>query len=143
MLEKIWRLSQYQDLRRECMYLRRQIERLDARLHMHGQNINGMPGAGGGCRDVLGDTVTELLTVRQQLQERECESAREMRRITDWINAVPDVHMRGILHRRYISGWSWRRIGMDMGVDETTARRQHNVFLKRYEVLPEKPDEMR
>lgn len=135
------RLSQYQDLRRECAYLRRQIERLDAQLHMHGQNMNGMPRASG-SRDVLGDTVTELLTVRQQLQEREHESAAEMRWITGWINAVPDAHMRGILHRRYISGWSWRRIGMDMGVDETTARRQHNVFLKKCGALPEKPDEM-
>ncbi len=141
MQEKIRRLSQYQDLRRECMYLRRQIERLDARLQMHGQNMNGMPRAGGG-RDVLGDTVTELLTVRQQLQERECESAREMRWITGWINAVPDAHMRGILHRRYILGWSWRRIGVDMEVDETTARRRHNEFLKKCEALPEMPDSM-
>lgn len=139
MQDKIRWLNQYQDLRRECRYLRRQIERLDARLGMHGQPMDGMPRAKGGSHDALGDAATELVAAKQQLQARERESAQAMRCITAWINAVPDAHIRGILMRRYISGWSWQRIGMDMDVDERTVRRHHNDFLAAA-TLPEKPE---
>lgn len=140
--DKVMWLERYRDLQRECKYARNQIERIDTRLGVHGIRSDGMPRGKGGVHDAMADAVVELVAARHKLQELEMDSARAMRQIIDWITAIADPHIRGILMRRYISGWTWQRIGTDMELDETTVRRHHNDFLEGCGPVPEKPEIM-
>ena len=135
-------LERYRDLKRECVYARGLIEQIDTRVSAHGVRIDGMPKRKGGSHDSMADSVIELVNAQQKLRELETESARAMREIIDWITAIDDPHIRGIMMRRYISGWTWQRIGTDMELDETTARRHHNDFLEVCGPVPEKPERM-
>lgn len=132
-------LNEYRELEAEIRHLRRLLIRMESRLQGMASGGDGMPRGKGGVHDALGDGVAELVDVQARLQRRMVDSAAAMRRIVSSINAVPNAQMRNILLRRYVSGWSWRRIGVDMGIDETTAMRRHNRFFAAVQDMQDKP----
>lgn len=52
------------------------------------------------------------------------------------INAVPNKDERIVLYYRYLKNFTWGRIGMELGADESTVRRWHNRALA-HVVLPD------
>lgn len=54
------------------------------------------------------------------------------------INRVPDTDKRMVLRYRYIHGFTWERIGVELNADARTIRRWHGNALQ-HVVVPEEP----
>ena len=135
--DKIAWLSQYRIAQHERRYLKKLIAKIEAQSSAISSRLDGMPRGNRGIHDAMAESVVDLEATRQKLQELEAEIVRAMRQIVEWISTIPDTYTRAIFMRRYISNWTWLRIGVDLERDETTVRWHHNKYLESCDSIPE------
>lgn len=54
---------------------------------------------------------------------------KEIDRLEDWIDSIPDSLIRQIMQLRYRNGLGWGQIGQELGFDRTTIAKKHDIFL--------------
>jgi hypothetical protein len=125
-------LSQLYYLNREIEYLQNRIKELDYESTLRAHNITGMPKETD-IKDVVGDSVVEVLDLKKLLKEKEKKCFEELKKINIYINSVDDSQMRLILALRYINRLSWQQIAFSIGIngDGITERKKHDKFLKK------------
>lgn len=123
-------LSQLYYLNQEITRLQSRIYELETAATSTTRRITGMP-FGCGITDKTGRYATELTELKNELEGKLTECARELRRLTNYINSIEDSEMRQIMTLRYINGMSWQRVAFSINrYDEQYPRRKHNRFLK-------------
>ena len=128
-------LSQLYFLRREIEDGERRLEELKLAAAGKTSRITGMPPQLT-VKDCTTKYAADIAGVKEVLQESMQKCWRELKRLYQFINEIPDSQMRQIFVFRYLHNYSWQKIAFLMGEhDESYARRKHNQYLK----LPKKP----
>jgi len=55
---------------------------------------------------------------------------KEIKRLEEWIDSIPDSLMRQIMQLRYQNDLGWGEIGQELGYDRTTVSKKHDAFLE-------------
>lgn len=106
-------LNRLDRLRDETIELREQLRR-----RRNASAISAVPGphpgAIGGPGDPLGDAAVSAVEVEEQI-------LRNVLEMVELIDTAPKAHVRRVMRRRYIDGWSWGRIAGEMGYTDSAA----------------------
>lgn len=73
----------------------------------------------------------KIMLLEGELEERLLQLLDLQKQIEDVIAELDDVDLQMVLTYRYIKSLSWYKIGMELCVDESTARRWHDKALAR------------
>ncbi len=129
-------LSQLYYLEKEIKADRRRLEVLESKATSVTQNVTGMPG-GCGSGDKIGFYGTEIAEQRQLIETKMRQCIILQNKILRYINAIESSYFRQILTQRYIDCFSWTKIAMNVGGNNTadSIRKSHDRFLKTQIVL--------
>lgn len=86
-----------------------EVDRLMERLTSKSPSLSGMPHASG-AHDKIGENVPELVERKNQLQERIRKRTEARKRIQEYIDAVPDLHVQLIMQLRFVDLMSWQEV---------------------------------
>jgi len=125
-------LKQIYYLNKEVRMWQKELTRLQCQSFVKGQEITGMPFAGG-TSDRTGDLATEMREVEDIIRGKLAEIQVQRRKIIEYIDSVPDSIVRQIIFYRNVSCMSWRSVAMELGGDnsEDGVRMQYNRFFKK------------
>ena len=114
--EKKAYLSRYRDNEREIRRLREEIERWRSTAYAVGLRLSPTGGGGSGV-DRLQVNVEQLVQLQNRLARQYDERVRLREEIEDAIETVPEERLRLLLRYRYIDGWTWERISVELSYD--------------------------
>ena len=136
MREKVARLEQLKDLRREVDLLSQRIAELELAAQGGAGRITGMP-RGGRRWDRMGDYAAKIADLWDRLEARRWRCMELLGALYAFIDDIGDSLLRQIFTYRYIDGETWQRIAFLIGdSDEQFPRRLHNRYLQRPDVCP-------
>ncbi len=136
MREKVRRLEQLKELRREVDLLSQRIAELELAAQGGAGRITGMPRAGRRW-DRMGDYAAKIADIWDRLEARRLRCMELLGALYAFIDDIEDSLLRQIFTRRYIDGETWQRIAFLIGdTDEQYPRRLHNRYLMRPAVCP-------
>ena len=127
---KEW-LSQYRGLNPEIDSKREQVRQLQSRRDKYLSLVKGlsdMPRGSGGADWT--DIVAELTDALAELRVLVSEHLKMQQEIMRQINSIPNPQQRFILDCRYIQGWTWTKISVQLSVDRSTVWRIHGRALE-------------
>ena len=78
----------------------------------------------------------KIMEYEEEYQEQLYQLLRLQKQIDETIATVDEVDLRMVLTYRYIKSLSWYKIGAELCIDESTARRWHDKALTKV-TLPE------
>lgn len=79
-------------------------------------------------------TLEKIMLLEDELDERLVQLLDLQKQIEDVIAEVEDIDLQMVLTYRYLKSLSWSKIGMELSIDESTARRWHDKALARVSV---------
>lgn len=85
-----------------------------------GQNLDGMPHAPG-VKDKVGDLAIEIADLEAQMRCLKKEIKRTERRVSRFINTIPDEQVRLIFRLRFMRGLAWAEVAAVIGGRNTKA----------------------
>ncbi len=127
-------LSQLYWLNREIEKDRQALSELWGRAENVSPRFSGMPQAKG-RGDKTGSCAAQMADLEESIQRNMQRCFQEQRRLTDYINTLPDSFLRQVLSWRYIHCLSWTQVALRMGGGNTadSVRKSHDRFLRREE----------
>lgn len=129
-------LSQYYYLGKEIRADERRLKELEAKATSVTQKIKPTPG-GGGAGDKIGFYAPQIAEQKQliELKMRQCIILQN--KILKYINGIESSFMRQIFTHRYIDCYSWTRIAVNIGGNNTadSVRKAHDRFLYKLDSL--------
>lgn len=109
---------------------KRELERLQCKSLIKGQEITGMPFVTG-TSDKVGDLVTTMADIEAIIKGLLAKTQLERRKIMEYINHIDDSMMRQIIFLRNVSCMNWRQIANEIGNNtEDSIRMMYNRFIK-------------
>ena len=119
--EKGVTLRELQELYYLDELIRTQQERLETlreSADVHSPMLSDMPKAPG-ARDKIGDIVPLIADEEAQLNESIRSAAELRRRLTAYIDTLPNVRIRLIMIKRFIQQKTWQQVAAEIGGKET------------------------
>lgn len=99
-------LKRLDELAKDTKDLRAELSRLRNASEVSAVNYSGTGGNGG-----TGDPVAEAACSAADVEEQILHNVVDMMEIID---EVPQLHVRKVMRKRYIMGYSWRRIAEEL-----------------------------
>lgn len=128
------RLKRYLDLEQYVRILEEELERMNDSIESYSRQLTGMP-RGNRLSDKVGDTATKIADARDRLTESIAEADAERALLLTYLTGIEEIHMRNIMHMRYVKGFSWNQVALELNeTDESYPRRQHNAYLRLHPV---------
>lgn len=121
-------LSRYLDSKRRARAILNEIHDLKDLATKITVTFNDMPG-GGGSTDKIGAIVANIVDLQTELAAQAKTMRAEQEIVQDVIDAVDDPDLRQLLLLRYINGWKWERIAVDMNYSWRHTLRLHGAAL--------------
>lgn len=125
-------LNQYKDLKKEIEEQQRRLRELREDAVAFSSNTGGMPKSS--VADKLGNIVTEIAALEEQINKGLVERVREYKELEIYISNIPDSFTRRIFRMRFIDDLSWRKIARKCDGNYTADSVRMIVvrFLKKY-----------
>lgn len=128
-------LSQYYWLTKEIEADERRLRTLrEKALSTPSQRFSGMP-AGGGSQDSMAESVTRIVDLENRIKRKRERCLKELQKIEDFIEAIPDSMTRMIFTYRCVECMTWREVAANMGyrMSEDNARQVFHRYLRETE----------
>ena len=134
MREKVRRLEQLKELRREVDLLSQRIAELELAAQGGAGRITGMPRSARRW-DRMGDCAAKIADLWARLEARRTRCMGLLGALYAFIDDIDDSLLRLIFTYRYIDGETWQRVATRIGeADEQYPRRLHNRYLRDHEI---------
>lgn len=118
-------LSSYRGLYLYYQELTEQIRTLRDRATDVSAKLKPVSVQTGGAGDTVGDGAARIADAEMELPEAAARAARQLARILQAVEAVPDAMQRAVLSKRYISGKNWDEICTEIGYEKTRTFELH------------------
>lgn len=123
-------LKQIYYLNKEIKMWQRELDRLQCKSLVKGQEITGMPHVPG-ISDKVGDIATEIKYIEDIIKGLLARIQIERRRIMEYIDNIDDSLLRQIIFLRNVSCMSWNQIAKEIGNNtEDSVRKMYDRFIK-------------
>ena len=106
-----------------------EIRRIEESLGLKSPSLSGMTHAPG-AHDKLGEGVPELVDRKNELEERKKQMTEVRNRIRNYVESVPDLHVRLIMQARFVDLMSWHETADYAGGKNSEA--SVRMLVKRY-----------
>lgn len=125
---KMQYLMRYIDSKRRARAILNEIHDLKDLATKITVTFNDMPG-GGGSVDKVGAIVANIVDLQSELAVQAKTMKAEQEIVQAVIDAVDDPDLRQLLILRYINGWTWEKIAVDMNYSWRHTLRLHGAAL--------------
>lgn len=124
-------LSQIHYINIEIKHIQDELNKLECRSMVKGQEITGMPGVTG-TSDKVGDYATEKAELEMFLDMAVKKLYVERNRIERFLAMIQNADDRLLVRLRSVNCMSWYKIGDELGIDRRTAQKRYKEILKMY-----------
>ena len=126
-------LARYRDIRQAIDQRLDEAERLRALAEKTTSTLSDMPKGGGSCGRE--DTYARLVDLGREI-DREIGAYVQMRGdVEQAINTVGNMAQRNLLRYRYVNGWKWEKIAVEMNFDYRWILRLHGRALESMQIV--------
>lgn len=122
-------LSQIHYINIEIKHIQDELNKLECRSMVKGQEITGMPGVTG-TSDKVGDYATEKAELEMLLDMAIKRLYLVRNQIERFLQLIDDAEIRLIVRLRSINDMGWKEIGEVVGMERTTVSKKYHKFLK-------------
>ena len=128
-------LKQIYYLNQEVKMWQRELERLQCKSLVKGQEITGMPFLTG-TSDKVGDMVSTMVDIERIIQGKLAEIQLQRKKIIEYIDSIEDSLLRQIMFLRNVSCMNWNQVANELGGYNTEdgVRKIYERFLKKGEM---------
>lgn len=106
-------LLQYKRMKKRIKSIERAIEELETQVSSISINLDGMP-HGTDLSDKTGRLAAAIADKQNELIDRRIDAFNVMVAVSDIIAQVADEDQRWLLTMRYINGYTWEKIAVEM-----------------------------
>lgn len=125
---KMQYLMRYIDSKRRARAILNEIRNLEDLATKVTVTFNDMPG-GGGADDQLGAIVSHIIDLKADMVTQAKTMKAEQQIVQAVIDAVDDPDQRHLLRLRYINGYKWERVAVEMNYSFRHTLRIHGAAL--------------
>lgn len=125
---KMQYLMRYLDAKRRAKAILEEIHNLEDLATKVTVTFNDMPG-GGGADDQLGAIVSHIMDLKADMVTQAKTIKAEQQIVQAVIDAVDDPDQRHLLRLRYINGYKWERVAVEMNYSFRHTLRIHGAAL--------------
>lgn len=125
---KMQYLMRYLDSKRRAKAILDEIRNLEDLATKVTVTFNDMPG-GGGADDQLGAIVSHIIDLKADMVTQAKTIKAEQQIVQAVIDAVDDPDQRHLLRLRYINGYKWERVAVEMNYSFRHTLRIHGAAL--------------
>ena len=125
---KMQYLMRYLDSKRRAKAILDEIRNLEDLATKVTVTFNDMPG-GGGTDDQLGAIVSHIIDLKADMVTQAKTMKAEQQIVQAVIDAVDDPDQRHLLRLRYINGYKWERVAVEMNYSFRHTLRIHGAAL--------------
>lgn len=125
---KMQYLMRYLDAKRRAKAILDEIRNLEDLATKVTVTFNDMPG-GGGADDQLGAIVSHIIDLKADMVTQAKTMKAEQQIVQAVIDAVDDPDQRHLLRLRYINGYKWERVAVEMNYSFRHTLRIHGAAL--------------
>lgn len=122
-------LRRYRDNEREIRWLQEEILRWESQSRKTTVSFCGAGGTGGSGEDHLQVAIERIVGLQNRLTQQVIERVRLREQIEDVIGTVGDERLRLLLRYRYIEGWTFERIAVELNYSWRQIIRMHGQAL--------------
>jgi hypothetical protein len=123
-------LKQIYYLNKEVKMWQKELEKLQCRSLVKGQEITGMP-FGTGTSDKVGNMATEMADIEAIIRGKLAEIQIQRKKIIEYINSIDDSLLRQIMFLRNVSCMSWNQIANELGSNENCVKQIYSRHFRK------------
>lgn len=125
-------LKQIYYLNKEIKMWQKELEKLQCRSLVKGQEITGMP-FGTGTSDKVGNLATEIADIETIIRGKLAEIQIQRKKIIEYINSIDDSLLRQIMFLRNVSCMNWNQIANELGSNENCVKQMYSRHFRKEE----------
>lgn len=122
-------LTQIHYINIEIKHIKEELQRLEGKSMVKGQEITGMP-APNGTSDKVADYATEKAELEMMLDMALKRLYLTRNQVERFLQGIEDNEIRLIVRMRAINCMNWYQIGEEIGMERTTVSKKYRNFLK-------------
>ena len=107
-------LKQIYYINGEIKMWQRELERLQCKSLVKGQEITDMP-RGSGTSDKVADLAIEMVEVETSIKGKLAEIQLQRKKVLNYIEDIPDSTTRQIVYLYCVSNLNWHQVSREMG----------------------------
>ena len=111
-------LKQIYYINKEILMWQKELDRLQCKSLVKGQEITDMP-FGSGTSDKVADLAIEIVDTKAVIKGMLAEIQIQRRKIIDYIEGIDDSLLRQVMFLRNVSCMSWGRVANEIGGSNT------------------------
>lgn len=123
-------LKQIYYINGEIKMWQRELERLQCKSLVKGQEITDMP-RGSGISDKVADLAIERTEVEVIINGKLAEIQVQRKKIMDYINGIDDSLLRQIMFFRNVSCMSWNQVAKELGSTENCVKQIYSRHFRK------------
>lgn len=123
-------LKQIYYINGEIKMWQRELERLQCKSLVKGQEISDMP-RGSGTSDKVADLAIERTEVEVIINGKLAEIQVQRKKIMDYINSIDDSLLRQIMFFRNVSCMSWNQVAKELGSTENCVKQIYSRHFRK------------
>ena len=123
-------LKQIYYLNQEIKMWQRELERLQCKSLIKGQEITGMPFITG-TSDKVGDLVTTMADIEAIIRGKLAEIQMQRKRIIEYIDSIDDSLLRQIMFLRNVSCMSWEQVATELNTTVDSVKLKYSRHFKK------------
>ena len=130
-------LEHVRGLSRSLESRQQEIEALRSKMLPQGIVYGGMPGSPNAYGDAIPDGIAKLEALIASYCDELAACIEEVERAHRLVESMPTNEQRDILRMRYLLGYSWERVAVNVGYSRrTTIRRANRALCELFDMLP-------
>lgn len=125
-------LKQIYYLNKEIKMWQKELEKLQCKSLVKGQEITGMPFVTG-TSDRVGDLVSTMADIEAIIRGKLSEIQIQRKKIIEYIESIDDSLLRQIMFLRNVSCMSWNQIANELGNTENCVKQIYSRHFRKEE----------
>ena len=118
-------LKQIYYINKEILMWQKELDRLQCKPLVKGQEITDMP-FGSGTSDKVADLAIEIVDTKAVIKGMLAEIQIQRRKIIDYIEGIDDSLLRQVMFLRNVSCMSWNQVANELGKTETCVKKLYS-----------------
>ncbi len=122
-------LKQIYYINKEILMWQKELDRLECKSLVKGQEITDMP-FGSGNSDKVADLAIEIADTKAVIRGMLAEIQIQRRKIIDYIESIDDSLLRQIMFLRNVSCMNWNQVARELGSTENCVKQIYSRHFK-------------